>query len=135
MQEQRVGPCRVRRVIDGDTLDVRCGGRTERVRLLRIDTPEREEPGYGEARRALERLVSRREVYLAFEEPGRPERGDHGRLLAYVHAEDGNVNVEMVRQGWSRFWTRYGRGRHARQFARAEREARAKRAGLWGGFE
>ena len=31
-------------VIDGDTIDVELGGRTERVRLLGIDTPESVDP-------------------------------------------------------------------------------------------
>ncbi len=125
-----LGPCRVRRVIDGDTLDVDCGAGRERVRLLRVDTPERQEPGYGSATRALRRLVGSGPVTLAFEDP-RPERDDHGRLLAYVYVGETHVNVEMVRAGWSRFWTRYGRGRLAREFEAAEDEARQAIRGLW----
>lgn len=127
-----IGPCSVLYVIDGDTLDVDCGSGRERVRLLRIDTPEREEPGYAEARAALERLVAGHDVDLVFEEPGRPARGDHGRLLAYVFAGDTNLNVELVRLGWSEFWTRYGEGRFAGSFESAEAEARAAGRGLWG---
>lgn len=129
--QANLGPCRVRHVIDGDTLDVQCGSERERVRMLRVDTPERNEPGHAQATRALREMLQGREVYLVFESPKRPERGDHGRLLAYVYADGTNLNVEMVRSGWSPYYSRYGRGRFARQFTRAEREARDAARGLW----
>jgi micrococcal nuclease len=129
--DEWVGPCGVTWVVDGDTLDVTCPTFRDRVRLLRINTPERERRGYERAKNALEILVEDREVTLTFEELGTPERGGSGRLLAYVYVGDLNVNVEMVRLGWSRFWTKYGKGRFANQFRDAEREARREQRGLW----
>lgn len=90
--------CTLTRVIDGDTLHARCDGEKVKVRLLRIDTPAREEPGY---------------------------------LLAYVRVRGEIANVEMVRLGWSPFWTKYGKGRFAGAFRAAEREAREAHRGLW----
>jgi micrococcal nuclease len=111
-------------VIDGDTVRMRCDGEEMKVRLLRIDTPERDEPRYREATEALRRLLDGRDVHFSYDEPGRPARGNYGRLLVYLHAEGRNINVEMVRAGWSRFDTRWGEGRFARAFRAAEREAR-----------
>jgi len=34
-----------------------------------------------------------------------------------------NVNVEMTRQGWSKLYTKYGKGRLHEQFVAAEKEA------------
>ncbi|MFO8071047.1 MAG: thermonuclease family protein [Polyangia bacterium] len=120
-------------VIDGDTIRVRYRGENERVRLLHIDTPERGENGYREATRALEELLGDGPVEMVFERPGRPARDRYGRLLAYVLDEQGrNASELMVRRGWSTFWTRYGRGRLAAKLERAENEARAEGAGLWG---
>lgn len=119
-------------VADGDTVRARWQGRTEWIRLLRIDTPERDEEGYAESREALRNMVLSRPVVIAFEKRGVPERDDYKRLLAYLHADGKNINVEMVRAGWSPFWTRYGEGRHASQFRRAEIEARREGRGLWG---
>jgi micrococcal nuclease len=119
------------RVIDGDTIEVRWRGGPERVRLLRIDTPERKERGYDEATRALERLVRRGDLELEFERPGQPERDKYDRLLAYVRADGLNTSIEMVRLGYSRFWTEYGEGRFAEDLTAAEREARSDNAGLW----
>ena len=96
------------RVIDGDTLVARPasgGGRAQKVRLLRVDTPERDEAGYREAARALASLLGKGDIRLEDEVPGRRRRGNYGRLLAYVFVGDLNVNVELVRLGWSRFWT------------------------------
>ena len=39
----------VTRVIDGDTIDVRLNGQTERVRYIGINSPEREEACYSAA--------------------------------------------------------------------------------------
>jgi len=118
-------------VADGDTVRVVYRGAREWVRLLRIDTPERDEEGYGEAREALSRMVDGRNVELVFETPGVEERDVHGRILAYLFLEGRNINVEMVRAGWSPFWTRYGKGRFPREFRRAEKEARKAGRGLW----
>jgi len=123
--------CTVDRIVDGDTLDARCAGAKHRVRLLRINTPERGRPGYAEAARALSELVGSGAIALEFETPGVLQRDGFGRVLAYVYRDDRLANVEIVRQGWSTFWTRYGAGRLLEQFGSAEREARAARAGMW----
>jgi endonuclease YncB( thermonuclease family) len=119
-------------VADGDTVRARWEGRKEWFRLLRIDTPEKDEEGYRESRRELVLMVEERIVSIVFEVPGVPERDDYGRLLAYLVIDGRNVNVEMVRAGWSPFWTRYGKGRFAEKFRRAEAEAREAGRGLWG---
>jgi len=47
----------VTHVVDGDTLHVRMGSRTERVRLIGIDAPERGARYSAQATTALHRLV------------------------------------------------------------------------------
>ncbi len=127
-----IAPCRLLRVVDGDTLEVVCqGGAEERVRLLRVDTPERGEPGHAAARRALRDALGRDALRLLLEEPDQPVRDRYGRLLAYVYAGERNQNVEQVRRGWSRFQELYGGGRFAPAFRAAEQEARHDARGLW----
>lgn len=126
------------KVVDGDTIHVELAGSItpiEKVRLLRINTPERKRPGYERASAALTALVAGRTVELAFEDPAKPERDEFGRLLAYVFVGEKCVNVEMVRDGWTRFFTKYGEGRHAAAFRAAEEEASKWGAGLWQGDE
>jgi len=123
--------CRVLKVVDGDTIDILYHGKKERIRLLRIDTPERKKYGYKQAKKALKKLVDGRKVRVEFEVPDKLARGGFGRILAYVWVDDMNVNVEMVRLGWSRFWVKYGKGKYAEEFREAEREAREVKRGLW----
>ncbi|MCU0664706.1 MAG: thermonuclease family protein [Myxococcota bacterium] len=106
--------------------------RIETVRLLRVNTPEKNERGHEEAKEALKYLVRSADVTLEFENEGPEKRDGFGRLLAYVHADGLNVNLELVRQGWSAFYTKYGKGRLAAEFEKAEAEARRAKVGLWG---
>lgn len=136
--EARLLEARVTRVVDGDTLHVELPGSitpSEKVRLLRIDTPERGEPGYEQASAALVALAAGRDVALSFEDPDAPARDDYGRLLAYVWIDGRCANVELVRRGFSPFVTRWGEGRLAAAFRAAQDEARARDAGLWSAGE
>jgi micrococcal nuclease len=124
----------VYRVIDGDTIVVlqEVPERKETLRLLNINTPERNTPGFEEAREELKSLLRGGFVALAYGKPGVEKRDGFGRLLAYVMVNDKNANIEMVRRGWSKFFTKYGKGRFREQFEQAEKEARENRRGLWG---
>jgi micrococcal nuclease len=129
------GTARVLRVVDGDTISVRIGGRTERVRYIGIDTPESVKPGTPvqcfakRAAAANAALVAGREVRLVRDaEP----RDKYGRLLAYVYREDGSfVNATLVRDGYARTLTIPPNVAHASEFARLARAARVAGRGLW----
>ncbi len=123
----------VYRVIDGDTIVVlqESPERKETVRLLNINTPERNTPGFEEAREALKYLVRGGYVKLAFNKTGVEKRDGFGRLLAYIIVKETNANIEIVRLGWSRFFTKYGKGLLREQFEQAEKEARENHRGLW----
>jgi len=105
--------------------------RKETIRLLNVDTPEKDEPGFVEAKEALKYLVRGAHIRLEFEKANAEDRDGFGRLLAYVYVDEQNVNVELVRQGWSEFYAKYGRGRFANDFEAAEKEAKADGRGLW----
>lgn len=111
------------RVVDGDTIHYK----GQCIRLLRINTPERGEPGFGEAKAHLESLL-RGKLRLEYE--GR-RKDRYGRELCYIWCRGKNVNVEMVRAGWSPFWTKYGEGKYAKEFREAEAEAKREGRGIW----
>lgn len=125
----------VERVIDGDTIIVRLDGRRERVRYIGINTPETHHPHmavqpYGpEATEANRGLVAGGDVVLELDaEP----RDKYGRLLAYVYLPDGTfVNAVLVEEGYAQVMTVPPNVRHADEFRRLEREARAADRGLW----
>ena len=126
----------VTRVVDGDTVVVRLGGRLERVRLIGIDTPESVEPGtpvqcYAKAASAeTDRLLGGRRVSLRFD----AERRDrYGRLLAYVYRRDDGlfVNAALVRRGYARTLTISPNVAHAALLARLAGDASRHGRGLW----
>ena len=123
------------RAIDGDTIEVRTGGRVEDVRYIGVDTPETVKPGtpvqcYGpRAHRFDSRLVAGRRVRLLF---GVERRDVYGRLLAYVHLGGRFVNAELVRRGLARTLTIPPNDRFAPLFRRLEMRAARAGRGLWG---
>jgi micrococcal nuclease len=124
----------VLRVVDGDTIEARIGGRREDVRLIGVDTPETVKPGapvecFGPAAsRFTHHLLERRRVHLIF---GVERRDTYGRLLAYVHLGRRFVNALLVRRGLARTLTIPPNDRFAPLLRRLElRAARAGR-GLW----
>jgi len=134
------GPDRgvVTHLVDGDTLDVRVGARTERIRLIGVDTPESVAPNrpvqcYGaEASTYLATLVPEgTEVRL---ERDAVARDQYDRLLAYVYRveDDLLVNLAMVEQGFADAVTYGDNEALYATLAAAEAEARAAGRGLWG---
>lgn len=131
-------------VYDGDTLRVAGVGK---VRLLGIDVPERQaterdrfllRQGISEPRlrqiaeRALRFSIKQAKgntVRLVFD----GERRDrHGRLLAYVYLPDGRLlNRTLLEQGYAVVYRRFAFERKE-EFLAAEKEARRRKAGLWG---
>jgi micrococcal nuclease len=126
-------------VVDGDTIDVEIGERTERVRLIGIDTPETKKPNspvecWGpEASAFTESLLP---VGTAVRiERDIVGRDDYGRLLGYVHLVNGVdlfVNLEIVEQGFAQPLTIEPNSTFARDFAAAARRAERADLGMWG---
>lgn len=124
----RMTKCSVTEIVDGDT--IRCGD-LGRVRLLLIDTPERDQqPWGGRARDALaELLPAGSEARL---EADVQPRDRYGRLLAYVYRTDGlQVNEMMVRNGFAEVLVYPPNVRHVEVLRRARTLARNAGLGLW----
>lgn len=84
--------------IDGDTL--RCGD--ERVRLARIDTPEKREVGFQQAKDAMRLLVAGKAVRCVVK-----RREKYGRLLGECSTADTpSLSDTMLERGLAE---RYGR--------------------------
>mgnify|MGYP001562355489 FL=1 len=131
----------VRRVVDGDTVEVADG---RLVRYLGIDTPEvRRRTGAGwvedpepmgrEATEFNRRLVEGKAVRLEYDVQTHDR---FGRLLAYVYVTpDGErevmANAELLRAGLAQPLTIPPNVRHAERFRALAEEARRDRRGLW----
>jgi micrococcal nuclease len=137
----------VRRVIDGDTIDVLITGRVDgpgaglttvgrvyRVRLLGIDTPETVKPNtpvqcYGhQASSATTALLQGRKVRLVKDIE---ETDQYDRLLRYVYMGSEMANARLVVNGYAFVLTYPPNVRHSDFFVNLARQARRSNAGLW----
>ena len=134
------GTFRVRRVVDGDTLDVETpdtltGRATTRVRLWGVDTPEVVKPGepvqhFGPEAGAFTRRLCRGKT-VRLELVAGNTRGKYKRLLAYVYLPDGKMlNAELIERGFGYADPRFAHPRLTR-FGNLQRKAMRGRKGLW----
>ncbi len=125
----------VKKVFDGDTILAVIKGKKRKVRLLGIDTPEkdgpytREEPFGKEATRRAVRLVEEKTVTLVFGEKRKKDR--FGRLLAYVLLPNGkSLNEILLNEGLAEV---YRNGKHPlkKRYRQIAKEAQKRCKGLW----
>ena len=125
---------RVFHIVDGDTFDVvlECCDCIEyfRVRPVGVNTPERGQCYYGEAKEATRSLIDGQRVYLVRDHR---EWGDRWRLLRHVFTEQGVwLNAYLVRRGYAKVMTVEPDDRWARHFEGLQDKATAEGAGGWG---
>jgi micrococcal nuclease len=77
-----------------------------RVRLSLVDTPERGQPGYKEAKEYVKSLCLGKKGELDVDDGQR--RGDrYGRELGIVYCNGVNINEKLVNEGLARILTDY----------------------------
>ncbi len=112
-------------VIDGDTIDVMHNGKSERIRLYGIDTPEKKQAFGSRAKQATSDFVFGKIVKVIVRDKDR-----YGRTIGIVVMPDGGLlNNELVRIGMAWWYRRYAPG--DAELQRLEQEARSARIGLW----
>ena len=130
-------------IYDGDTLKVDPHGK---VRLIGIDTPEREDSKrdsylikkgisaarqreiYQQAKTFNIEQVKGQQVTLTLDDP---ERDRYGRLLVYLHLPDGRMlNRVLLEQGLAVVYRRFS-FYMKEDFLTAEAEAMKNKRGLW----
>jgi len=114
--------CFVERVIDGDTLV--CDNET--IRLLGIDTPEKGEEYYQEAKDFLKQVEGREiEILRDWENLGK-----YKRKLRYVFYEDRLINIEILEQGLAKAFIIEDL-KYKDKILKAEKFAKENCMGLW----
>jgi micrococcal nuclease len=132
------GQYKVIRIVDGDTIVIKYNGKYEKVRMLCVDTPEsvhsdeKQNIPMGQvASKYTQKKLTGKYVKLEFEIDRL--RGNLGRLLAYVFVDEQNLNLDLVRQGLSAYYTKYGKSqKYDAQFRSAEKLARKEKMNIWG---
>ena len=88
----------VKDVIDGDTFKINSG---ETVRILCVDTPEKGDKNYEEAKLFLEGRILNKEVQL---KSIGDDKDKYGRILRYVYLNDTMINMEIIENNYSKLY-------------------------------
>jgi micrococcal nuclease len=85
-----------KKINDGDTFSLFKGiNGSQYVRLVGVDTPERGERGYPNAKRYLQNLIANKPVTI------KPVARDvYGRIVAEVYCNRQSVNKKIRQRGW-----------------------------------
>jgi micrococcal nuclease len=128
---------KVVKVVDGDTIDVDFDGKTERIRMIGVNTPETVDPRKPvecmgvEASNKAKELLNNQEVKLEADET-QTDRDKYDRLLRYVWRKDGIFyNLEIIKQGYAYEYTFDLPYRYQKDFKAAQEEAKKQKLGLW----
>lgn len=141
------GPARYRgarviKVVDGDTLHARHNGRTLKVRLIGIDTPESNTARFGhtecggiEASLAHKDLMRRWPKVTLRTDDSQDRIDQYGRVLAYVVPERSpktSYQQELLRLGWAAVYVYGGKPfKWVNRFQAAADGAARVGAGVW----
>jgi len=125
------------KVVDGDTVDIDIDGRTERVRLIGVDTPETKHPTkpiecFGpEASAYLTQLLPKGTTVRI--ERDVEARDRYGRMLLYLYlgSNDLFINLDLVARGYGTPMSIEPNTFHRNDFVRAAAQAEAANVGLW----
>jgi micrococcal nuclease len=151
-------PATLRRVIDGDTIEVELDGQVETVRMILMDTPETKKPNspvecFGAEATAFTTNVLTGYGGQLYLEKDVSERDRYGRLLRYVWLDLGDrwrvegrdaapavyqVDEAIVRAGFGALATFPPDVKYVDQIRAAQTFARDRQFGLWsacGGHE
>lgn len=127
----------VARFEDGDTITVDMNGKTERIRMIGVDTPETQDPRkpvqcFGRAASTFTKeLIGMHPVRLEADSLS-DNRDRYNRLLRHVYLPDGRlVQAEIIKNGYGFAYTRFPFDK-SDEFKQLENEARQHNRGLWG---
>ncbi|MGB7820236.1 MAG: thermonuclease family protein [Ornithinibacter sp.] len=120
-------------VVDGDTIKVRVDGRTERIRIIGIDTPELkgDECYARQAASRMQSLVQSKSVRLV-RDPTQADRDRYDRLLRHVTLPDGRQVAEiLIAGGFGEEYTYDAAYAGQAAYRAAEESAREAGKGIW----
>lgn len=127
--ERRGEVALVRRVLDGDTIEVQIEDKIYLVRYIGIDSPEAGQPLGQEAGEFNRQLVEGKRVIL---EKDVSDTDRYDRLLRYVYLPDGTfINAALVAAGFGRAVAYPPDTRFQEYLSRVEEQARARQLGMW----
>ncbi|GIH26088.1 hypothetical protein Aph01nite_43980 [Acrocarpospora phusangensis] len=121
---------KIKKIVDGDTVDVTYKSKTLRVRLLEIDAPERGKCWYktATARTAALLPVGKGAYVLRDKDP----KDQYGRYLFYIWNAGGTfVNRNLVRYGYAKAVLYKPNDKYIKVMRADQAKAKAERLRIW----
>lgn len=118
---------KVKRVIDGDTIELEKG---QIVRLVGVNVPNDNEEINEKATDFVKKSVEGKKITLEYDE----YKSDRfGRILAYIIIDNKNLSVELVRKGLAKVVIYEKRKPliYQQDLLKAQEEAKTKKLGIW----
>lgn len=132
------GPFLVERVVDGDTIIIDIDGKSERVRLIGVDTPEvasrfTTEECFGAEASAFTAAALEQAYVYTMSDTTQADRDRFDRLLRYIFIDqDNNFNLRLIEEGFAYEYTyRSNAYRYQAEFRAAQSFAQTAQTGLW----
>ena len=112
-------------VTDGDTITVldNLDKGKFRIRLDKIDAPEKKQAFGNKAKQYLSSLIFGKKVSIRYKSIDR-----YGRILGVVFLDGAEINLQMVQNGYAWHYSYYDK---TPAYIQAEKQARAEKKGLW----
>ena len=112
-------------VSDGDTITVLddMDKGTFRIRLDKIDAPEKKQAFGNKSKQFLSTLIFGKKVSICFK-----SIDNYGRVLGVVSLDGKEINLVMVQNGYAWHYSYYDK---TPAYIEAEKQARADKKGLW----
>lgn len=108
------------RIIDGDTIETTYG----KIRLLGINTPEKNQPYYKQAKDYLEQYKNKNITIKT------NQQDQYNRHLAYVFYNNQLLNQELIKKGLAHTYY-YEKDQYYNQLKKAEQQAQQNQKGIW----
>ena len=112
-------------VADGDTITVldNLDKGKFRIRLDKIDAPEKKQAFGNKAKQYLSSLIFGKQVSVRFKAIDR-----YGRILGVIYCDGAEINLVMVQNGYAWHYNYYDK---TLAYIQAEKQARTDKKGLW----
>ena len=112
-------------VTDGDTITVldEMDKGNFKIRLDKIDAPEKKQAFGNQAKQFLSSLIFGKQVTVRYKAVDR-----YGRIVGVVYCDGVEINLVMVRNGYAWHYSYYDK---TPAYIQAEKQARADKKGLW----
>ena len=123
-------PCKVVKVVDGDTVDVLDQSKKKhRIRVGWIDAPEKKQAFGRNSTANLARLIAGQNVEVEYN-----KRGRYKRIIGKLVKDGQDINLQQVKDGYAWHYKYYQKDQPSKDrvlYTEAENRARAKKVGLW----